>query len=98
MWKLPVEHSSYRPINLFQTLVLKRIQPILATDKIIPDHKFGFTNKHATIKPIHRVVKITKETVERKQYFFAAFLDVTHASSLYKLKPFFSMAIGKKLR
>ena len=56
------EVSSYRPISLLpvlskmiEKLILNRLKPILEAENIIPDHQFGFREKHSTIEQIHRV-------------------------------------------
>jgi len=94
--------KSYRPISLlpilskiFEKLFITRIQPILQSTQIIPDHQFGFTCKHATIEQVHRITNIIHRTLENKQYCTAAFLDISqafdkvwHEGLLYKLKTF----------
>jgi hypothetical protein len=54
------EASSYRPISLllimskiFEKPMLKRLRPILEETRILPDHQFGFRQKHATLEQIH---------------------------------------------
>ena len=51
--------KSYRPISLlpilskvFEKLFITRIQPILQSTQIIPDHQFGFRRKHTTIEQV----------------------------------------------
>lgn len=57
--KKPEEVQSYRPISLlpipskvFEKLLYKRLQPIIDREKLIPDHQFGFRQKHSTIEQI----------------------------------------------
>lgn len=92
--------TSYRPISLlpivskiFERLLLKRLQPIIINQNLIPDHQFGFRPKHGTIEQIHRVVNVINYTLEEKKFCSAAFLDITqafdkvwHTGLLYKLK------------
>lgn len=49
--------SSYRPISLlpvmskiFEKILLTRLKPILLEHEIIPEHQFGFREKHSTIE------------------------------------------------
>ncbi|VVC42957.1 Reverse transcriptase domain, partial [Cinara cedri] len=54
--KPPEDVTSYRPISLLpslskllEKLLLKRLKPIIEEKHLIPDHQFGFRNKHSTI-------------------------------------------------
>lgn len=92
--------SSYRPISLlptfskiFERLFLKRLLPILEKQQIIPDYQFGFRHKHGTPEQCHRIVDVITNTLEKKIYCSAVFLDVQqafdkvwHYGLLYKLK------------
>jgi hypothetical protein len=80
------EASSYRPISLlpmmskvFEKTVLKRLRPILEENRILPDHQFGFRQKHSTTEQVHRITEIVRGTLEKRQYCSAAFLDITQA-------------------
>lgn len=98
--KSPVEVTSYRPISLlpimskmFEKLFLKRLMPILEGRSIIPEHQFGFRERHGTVEQVHRLVKIINRTFENKEYCSAAFLDISqafdrvwHQGLLFKLK------------
>lgn len=98
--KDPVEPKSYRPISLlpvlskvFEKLLLKRLQPVLTSKQLIPEHQFGFRQQHSTIEQIHRIVTKISEDFEKKRYCSAAFLDISqafdkvwHTGLLYKLK------------
>ena len=60
--KPPDMASSYRPMSLLpilskvlETLLLKRIQPIIDEQKLIPEHQFGFRQKHSAIEQVNRV-------------------------------------------
>jgi hypothetical protein len=76
------EVSSYRPIpimcKMFEKAVLKRLRPILEENRILPDHQFGFRQKHFTMEQVHRIKEI-RGTLEKKQYCSTAFLDITQA-------------------
>lgn len=78
--------SSYRPISLlanigklWERLYLKRLKPLLSETHIIPDHQFGFREKHSTIQQVHRVVNAIENALEKKEYCSAVFLDVKQA-------------------
>jgi hypothetical protein len=58
--------------------MLKGLRPILGETPILPDHQFGFRQKHSTIEQVHRTTEIVRETFE-KQICSAAFLDITQA-------------------
>jgi hypothetical protein len=58
----------------------------------IPNHKFGFRQRHSTMEQMHQIVQKINEALENKQYCSAAFLDISqasnkewHAGLLYKL-------------
>lgn len=92
--------SSYRPISLlatfskvFEKIFLKRLQPVLEKGNIIPEHQFGFRHEHGTPEQCHRVVNVISDSLEKKQYCSAVFLDVQqafdrvwHQGLLYKIK------------
>lgn len=80
------EANSYRPISLlptmskvFEKLFLKRLKPILEDNKLIPDHQFGFREKHSTIDQVHRIVNVIETALEEKKICTAVFLDVAQA-------------------
>jgi hypothetical protein len=76
----PNELTSYWPISLFlpiaskvfEKLLLKRLLPVVENNRLIPNHQFGFTQRHSTIEQMHRIVQIN-EALENKQYCSAAF-------------------------
>lgn len=98
--KPPTDPSSYRPISLlpilskvFEKIFLVRLKPILEDNNVIPDHQFGFREKHATVEQVHRVVHKIRQSLEKKEYCSAVFLDIQqafdrvwHKGLLYKLK------------
>lgn len=82
--KQPNEATSYRPLSLlpiiskvFEKVLLARIKPYLVD--IIPQHQFGFREKHATIEQVHRLVNEITSSLENKEYCSAAFLDISQA-------------------
>ncbi|KAJ8735272.1 hypothetical protein PYW07_006892 [Mythimna separata] len=98
--KPPTDPTSYRPISLlpilskvFEKTLLRRLKPILDESKIIPDHQFGFRENHATVEQVHRVVHVIRQSLEKKEYCSAAFIDIQqafdrvwHKGLLYKMK------------
>lgn len=84
--KPPHEVSSYRPISLlpimaklFEKLLLKRLKPIIEEKELIPNHQFGFRNKHSTIDQVHRITNVIEKSLEEKKVCAAIFLDVAQA-------------------
>uniref|UniRef100_A0A2A4IUM2 Reverse transcriptase domain-containing protein n=1 Tax=Heliothis virescens TaxID=7102 RepID=A0A2A4IUM2_HELVI len=82
--KPPHEADSYRPISLlpvigklFEKIILNRIKPHL--QDILPEHQFGFREKHGTIEQVHRLVEVINNTFENKQYCSTIFLDIGQA-------------------
>jgi hypothetical protein len=58
--KSPSELTSYRPISLiptvsevFEKLILKRFFPMVENNRLIPNHQFGFRQRHSTIEQKH---------------------------------------------
>jgi len=78
------EFTSYRPISLlpilsklFEKFFLTRLQPLLHEQRTLPDHQFGFRQKHATIEQVHIVTNAITEALENHKYCAAAFLDIS---------------------
>lgn len=72
-------------------LLLKRIKPLV--NDHIPQHQFGFREKHSTIEQIHRIVNRINLALEKKRYCSTVFLDINqafdrvwHPGLLYKIK------------
>lgn len=98
--KDPSEVTSYRPISLlptlsklFERLLLNRIVSADILRNLIPDHQFGFRQRHSTIQQCHRVVNKIRETLENKKMCSSVFLDIEqafdrvwHTGLLYKIK------------
>jgi hypothetical protein len=101
------EAKSYRPISLLpilsklcEKIFLTRIQPTLQEKGIIPDHQFGFRQKHATIEQVHRITNVIYNALESNKYCTAAFLGISqafdkvwHEEVLYKIKTILSNSI-----
>jgi len=84
--KPPEQATSYRPISLlpsmsklFEKLLLKRLKPLIEARHLIPDHQFGFRNKHSTIEQVHQVTNVISKAFEEKKYCCGVFLDVAQA-------------------
>lgn len=100
--KQPHQVGSYRPISLlpipsklFEKLFLKRLNPLLSEQHLVPDHQFGFRRQHSTIEQVHRVVNEIRQTLENRKFCSAAFLDISqafdkvwHDGLLFKIKSF----------
>lgn len=98
--KPPHEATSYRPISLlpvmsklFEKILLKRLKPIIERKNLIPNHQFGFRDKHSTIDQVHRITDIIEKALEEKKVCSTMFLDVAqafdkvwHEGLNYKLK------------
>jgi len=89
----------------FTPLFLTRIQQILHEQRTIPDHQFGFRQKHATTEQVHRVTSAITEALENHKYCTAAFLDISqafdkvwHNGLICKLRPLFPASTHKLLR
>jgi hypothetical protein len=72
---------------------LKRLLPVVENNRLIPNHQFGFRQRHSTIEQTHRIVQRINKALENKQYCPAAFLDISqafdkvwHTGLLYKLR------------
>lgn len=77
---------SYRPISLlpiasklFEKLLLRKLLPVIEDTKLIPNHQFGFRQRHATVEQVHRIVNKIHSHLEAKRYCSAAFLDISQA-------------------
>ena len=81
--KGPYQTASCRPISLLpvfskilEKIIYDRIKPIIEIKKLIPDHQFGFRNKHSTIEQMHRLINEIVITLENKQYCAVLFVDI----------------------
>jgi hypothetical protein len=78
---------------VLEKLLLKRIKPLIEDHNLLPNHQFGFRNRHATTEQVHRVVNAINSAFETKSYCSAAFLDISqafdkvwHTGLFYKIK------------
>ena len=55
------------------------MQLAIEEKNIIPQHQFGFREKHNTVEQVHRIIATVKKTFEEKKYCSALFLDVAQA-------------------
>ena len=70
----------------------------------MPDHQFGFRQKHAATEQVHRITNVKIKALDSIKYCTAAFLDISqafdkvwHEELLYKLKTLFPDSIYKIL-
>ena len=49
---------------------------MIETKKLIPDHQFGFRNKHSTIEQMHRLINEIIVALENTEYCTALFIDI----------------------
>lgn len=65
--------------KIVERLLLKRLKSIVEERKLIPNHQFGFREKHSTIEQVHRITDVIEEALEGKQICSSIFLDVVQA-------------------
>jgi hypothetical protein len=66
---------------------------MIEKNKLIPNHQFGFRQRHSKTEQTYIILQGISEALERKQCCSTAFLDITqafdkvrHTGLLYKLK------------
>lgn len=59
--------------------MLKRLRPVIERKKLIPNHQFGFRQKHSTLDQVHRITNIIEKALEEKLICSTIFLDVEQA-------------------
>jgi hypothetical protein len=81
-----VDFISYRPISLlpiaskvFEKLLLKRLFPVVENTSLIPNHQFGFRQRHSTIEQTYQIIQEINEALENKQCCSTAFLNISQA-------------------
>jgi hypothetical protein len=52
---------------------------MVENNRLMPNHQFGFRQRHSTIEQIHRIVQRINETLENKQCCSAEILDISQA-------------------
>src|SRR5262249_29132693 len=100
--KKVTDKKSYRPISLlpimsklFEKLFLKTLKPIIEEKNLLPNHQFGFRQRHSTIEQVHRLIDIIEKALEGKEVCSIIFLDIAqdfdkvwHEGLLHKLNQF----------
>lgn len=78
------EVISYRPISLlpfiskvFEKLIAKRLKRIIYDLQLLPEHQFGFRDKHSTLDQIHRITNMVEAAFENKKVCSVVLLDVS---------------------
>jgi hypothetical protein len=66
---------------------------MVENNRLIPNHKFGFRQRHSRIEQMHRIMQRINEALENYEYYSAAFLDISqafdkvwHTGLIYKLR------------
>jgi retron-type reverse transcriptase len=66
---------------------------VVENNRLIPNHQFGFRQRHSTIEQMHGIVQRINEALKNKQCCSAAFLDISqaidkiwHTGLLYKIR------------
>jgi hypothetical protein len=52
---------------------------MVENNRLIPNHQFGFRQRHSTVEETHPIVRRMNKALESKQYCSAAFLDISQA-------------------
>ena len=91
--------------KVFETLLFRRMKPLIIEKNIIPDHQFRFRQHHSTIEQVNRVYAIARKAIEEKKYCTAVFLDISqafdkvwHPGLLCKLQKIFPENLFKILK
>jgi hypothetical protein len=50
---------------------------MVENNRLMPNHQFGFRQRHSTIEQTHQIVQRINEALESKQHCFAEFLDIS---------------------
>jgi hypothetical protein len=76
--KLPNDLTSYRPIsllpiisNIFEKLLFKRLLKMVENNGFLPNHQFGFRERHSTMVQTGQIVQRINEALENKHYCFS---------------------------
>ena len=84
--KNPHDPSSYRPISLtpslskvYESVINNSITSFCSDNKIIPDHQFGFKNRHSTVHAVHKLLADLNTQVGNCKLVGAALLDLEKA-------------------
>ena len=60
-------------------MLIKSLLPFIDANIVVPDHQFGFRQKHSTIQQVHRITNLIRSAFETKQYCSALFIDISQA-------------------
>jgi hypothetical protein len=66
--------------KLFEKLILKCFNPIIAEKHLVPTHQCDFRKNHSTVAQVHIITDIIENTFENKGVCSAVFLDIAQAS------------------
>jgi hypothetical protein len=73
--KPPNELTSYQPVSfpptvsiIFENPLLKRLLKAVENNGMVPNHQFGFKERHSTTEQTHQIVQRINEAPENKQY------------------------------
>ena len=56
----------------------------------LPENQFGFRKQRSTIEQIHRITHNINQSLEKKKYCSAIFLDIQQHSTKYGMKGFYT--------
>lgn len=84
--------------NILEKIIYDRTKPIIEKNQLMPDHKFGFRNKHCTIERTHRLVNEILQGLETKQYCTLLFTATLYAKKAYFLSACVFLKIATKYR
>ena len=91
--------------KILEKIIYDHIKPIIEIKKLIPDHQFGFRNKHFTIEQMHRLINEIIIALESKQYCTALFMDkekafdeINHESLLQTIRKQFPEQIHQLIK
>jgi hypothetical protein len=54
--------------KVFEKLLLKCHLPIVENNRLIPNHQFGFRQRHSTTEQTHHIVQRINKALETNQY------------------------------
>ena len=91
--------------KILEKIIYDHIKAIIEIKKLIPDHQFGFRNKHFTIEQMHRLINEIIIALESKQYCTALFMDkekafdeINHESLLQTIRKQFPEQIHQLIK
>jgi hypothetical protein len=72
--------------KLFEKLMLERLNPITADNRLVPTHQFGFRRNHTTIDQVYRITDIIKKLSKTKACALLSFLTLQKLSTEYGIE------------